>query len=46
MNDNFDGPELLPDEPQKREAALLLLSRGVGAFSSAGLALLGGRTSG
>ena len=46
VNDNFDGPELLPGEPQQRDAALRLLSRGAGAFSSAGLALLGGRTSG
>lgn len=46
IDEQFEGPALLPADSKARKAALQLLTRGAGAFSSAGLSLLGGRTGG
>ncbi len=44
LEEQFDGPALLPTDGAARKEALRLVTRGSAAFSSAGLALLAGRS--
>lgn len=43
LNEEFDGPPLLPDDPKRRQAALQLVTSGANRFASAGLSFLAGK---